>query len=279
MIKKLLIAIFFIILVACDNPNQQKEASKSFTSSKDLFLADYIAAADSMAVFSCGYPEPTFASRLKKDFDEFAEALTFKEKQECHGICWDKQWPAYYVELYRNGTPIDTTKIYATVSKQGFKKNGYNYYLADTSKVKVFFESRKIQKLPWGCRQMHWPKEDCGITCRSIEISDMQLQDSTGQTLSDSVYQEFAERVKQKLLFFYAQFSVQQKIHLDLDCEIEMALNNLFVSNISVKATPKIDSFEKHITNDWEIICDECSKEMRSIKFKMKFRDPLSAMN
>jgi hypothetical protein len=51
MIKKLLFATFLIILAACDNPNQLKEASKNFTPSKDLLLADYIAAADSMAVF------------------------------------------------------------------------------------------------------------------------------------------------------------------------------------------------------------------------------------
>lgn len=270
--KKLLFAAFFIVLAACDNANQLKEASKDFTPSKDLLLADYIAAADSMAVFSCGDPEPTFASRLKKDFDEFAEATSFKEKQECRGICWDKQWPAYYVELYRNGTPIDTTEIYATVSKHGFKKNGYNYYFADTSKAKVFFESRKIQRIPWGCRYMHWPKEDCGIPCCSIGIEDVQLYDTTGQSLSDTVYQEFANRVKQKFLLSYAQFSVQQKIHLDIDCEIEMTVNNQFVSHFSIKSTPKIDDFEKHITENWEVVCDECNKEMRSVKFKMKFK-------
>ena len=129
MIKKFLIATFLFILAACDNPNQLKEASSFFTPSKDLLLADYIAAADSMAVFSCE-SEPSFASHLKKDFDEFTEAMAFKEKQECRGICWDKQWVSYYVELYRNGTPIDTTRIYATYSRQGYNKNGYNYYFA-----------------------------------------------------------------------------------------------------------------------------------------------------
>ncbi len=279
MIKNLLIAIFFIILVACDNSNQQKEACNNFTQSKDLLLADYITAADSIAVFSCGNPKPIFSSHLKKDFNEFAEAMAFKEKQECRGICWDKQWPAYYVELYRNGTPIDTTKVYTTDSKQGYKKNGYNYYFADTSKVKEFFESRKIKRIPWGCQQMHWPKEDCGISCRSIEIADIQLYDSTGQSLSDTVYHKFAEQVKQKYLLFYAQFSVQQKIHLDIDCEIEMTLNNQFVSHFLIKSTPKTDSFEKHITDDWGIVCDECSREMHSVKFKIKFRDSQSAKN
>ena len=50
------------------------------------------------------------------------------------------------------------------------------------------------------------------------------------------------------------------------------AVNNQFVSHFSIKSTPQIDSFEKHITENWEVICDECNKEMRSVKFKMKFK-------
>ncbi|WP_173383329.1 hypothetical protein [Fibrobacter succinogenes] len=278
MIKKLLFAVFITILAACDNPNQLKEASRVFTPSKDLLLADYIAAADSMAVFSCE-SEPSFASHLKKDFDEFTEAMAFKEKQECRGICWDKQWVSYYVELYRNGTPIDTTRIYATYSRQGYNKNGYNYYFADTSKIEDFFKSRKIPRVPGGCRLTHWPKEDCGIHCRSIEITDMQLKDSTGQSLSDSVYHEFTEKIKKKYLLYYAQFSVQQKIHLDIDYEIEIKVNNQFVSHSSIKSTPKANRIDNRITDDWDYICDYCNKDMRSVKFKMKFRDPLSPKN
>lgn len=196
-LSTLFLATSIIALSACDNANQLKEACKDFDPSKDLRLADYIAAADSMAAFSClpETPSPlmdtmTFASKnsaplmspkftkkkkmveaklspyvvfesnLKKDFDDFAAAMVTEKEEQC-GICFDKQWTAYYVELYRNGKPIDSTHIEATGRSQGFVKTQQStrkriaYYFANTAKVSQFFKSRNIPKMPWGC----WPEK------------------------------------------------------------------------------------------------------------------------
>ena len=160
---KYLIGLSILAICACDDPNQLKQARKDFSPSKDLLLTDYIAAADSMAFFSCTEnfsgndtyntsAYVVFQSRLKKDFDDFALAMSYKEKTKRMGIYFDKQWSAYYVELYRFGKLIDKTDIYARYSEQGFIKNGYVYYFSDNAKVANFFYSRYIPKMPWGCR-------------------------------------------------------------------------------------------------------------------------------
>ncbi len=165
---KCLVMATFIALCGCSDPNEQKTASKDFIPSQNLLLEDYIAAADSMAFFSCTESTPlleeqassplpfaVYQTRLKRDFDDFAKAMKYKETERAKsgGKYFDRQWTAYYVELYREGKPIDSTEIYATHKTQGFRKNGYIYYFADNDKVAEFFESRNIKKMPWGC----WP--------------------------------------------------------------------------------------------------------------------------
>ena len=165
---KCLVMAAFVALCGCSDPNELKTASKDFTPSNDLRLEDYIAAADSMAFFTCTESTPlleeqassplpfaVYQTRLKKDFNDLSKALKHKETKRAKGggKYFDKQWTAYYVELYREGKPIDTTHIYATGATQGFRKNGYIYYFADNKKVAEFFESRNIKKMPWGC----WP--------------------------------------------------------------------------------------------------------------------------
>lgn len=165
---KCLVTAAFIALCGCSDPNELKTASKDFIPSQNLLLEDYIAAADSMAFFSCTESTPlldeqastplafaVYQTRLKRDFDDLTKALEYKETERAKGggKYFDKQWSAYYVELYRHGKPIDTTEIYATHKTQGFRKNGYIYYFADNAKVAEFFESRNIKKMPWGC----WP--------------------------------------------------------------------------------------------------------------------------
>jgi hypothetical protein len=163
---KCLVMATFVALCGCSDPNELKTASRDFTPSNDLRLEDYIAAADSMAFFTCTESTPlldeqassllafaVYQTRLKRDFDDLTKALEYKDRKKRSGIHFDKQWSAYYVELYRQGKPIDSTKIYATHKTQGFTKNGYVYYFADNDKVAEFFESRNIKKMPWGC----WP--------------------------------------------------------------------------------------------------------------------------
>ena len=165
---KCLVMATFIALCGCSDPNELKTASRDFTPSNDLRLEDYIAAADSMAFFTCTESTPlldeqassplafaVYQTRLKRDFDDFAKAMKYKETERAKsgGKYFDRQWTAYYVELYRQGKPIDSTEIYATHKTQGFRKNGYIYYFADNDKVAEFFESRNIKKMPWGC----WP--------------------------------------------------------------------------------------------------------------------------
>lgn len=164
---KCLVMATFVALCGCSDPNEQKTASKDFTPSQNLLLEDYIAAADSMAFFTCTESTPlleeqassplpfaVYQTRLKRDFDDFAKAMKYKEREiGVGGIYFDKQWTAYYVELYREGKPIDTTHIYATGATQGFFTNGYVHYFADNKKVAEFFESRNIKKMPWEC----WP--------------------------------------------------------------------------------------------------------------------------
>jgi hypothetical protein len=164
---KCLVMATFVALCGCSDPNEQKTASKDFTNSIKLRLEDYIDAADSMAFFTCTESTPlldeqastllpfaVYQTRLKRDFNDFAKAMKYKEREiEVGGIYFDKQWTAYYVELYREGKPIDTTHIYATGATQGFSTNGYVHYFADNKKVAEFFESRNIKKMPWGC----WP--------------------------------------------------------------------------------------------------------------------------
>ena len=161
---KCLVMAAFVALCGCSDPNELKTASKDFTPSQDLLLEDYIAAADSMAFFSCDEATPLpegqafnplafsiFQTRLKRDFDDLTEALKYSEREKKSGIHFDKQWTAYYVELYRDGKPIDTTRINATFKTQGYIKNGYVYYFADKDRVAEFFESRNIRRMPWGC--------------------------------------------------------------------------------------------------------------------------------
>ncbi len=164
---KSLVMATFVALCGCSDPNELKTASRDFTPSNDLRLEDYIAAADSMAFFTCTESTPlleeqastplpfaVYQTRLKRDFNDFAKAMKYKEREiGVGGIYFDKQWTAYYVELYREGKPIDTTHIYATGATQGFSTNGYVHYFADNKKVAEFFESRNIKKMPWGC----WP--------------------------------------------------------------------------------------------------------------------------
>lgn len=165
---KCLVMVAFVALCGCSDPNELKTASKDFTPSQNLLLEDYIAAADSMAFFTCSESTPlleeqassplpfaVYQTRLKKDFNDLSKALKHKETKRAKGggKYFDRQWTAYYVELYRQGKPIDSTKIYATHKTQGFRKNGYIYYFADNAKVAEFFESRNIKKMPWGC----WP--------------------------------------------------------------------------------------------------------------------------
>ena len=164
---KCLVMATFVALCGCSDPNELKTASRDFTDSIKLRLEDYIDAADSMAFFTCTESTPlldeqassplafaVYQTRLKRDFDDFAKAMKYKEREIwAGGIHFDKQWTAYYVELYRQGKPIDTTNINATFETQGFRKNGYIYYFADNDKVAEFFESRNIKKMPWGC----WP--------------------------------------------------------------------------------------------------------------------------
>lgn len=164
---KCLVMATFVALCGCSDPNEQKTASKDFTNSIKLRLEDYIDAADSMAFFTCTESTPlleeqastplpfaVYQTRLKRDFNDFAKAMKYKEREiGVGGIYFDKQWTAYYVELYREGKPIDTTHIYATGATQGFSTNGYVHYFADNKKVAEFFESRNIKKMPWGC----WP--------------------------------------------------------------------------------------------------------------------------
>ena len=163
---KCLVMAAFVTLCGCSDPNELKTASRDFTPSNDLRLEDYIAAADSMVFFTCTESTPlldeqassplafaVYQTRLKRDFDDLTNALEYKDRKKRSGIHFDKQWSAYYVELYRQGKPIDSTKIYATHKTQGFTKNGYVYYFADNAKVAEFFESRNIKKMPWGC----WP--------------------------------------------------------------------------------------------------------------------------
>lgn len=165
---KCLVMATFIALCGCNDPNELKTASKDFIPSQNLLLEDYIDAADSMAFFTCTESTPlleeqassplpfaVYQTRLKRDFDDFAKAMKYKETERAKsgGKYFDRQWTAYYVELYRQGKPIDSTEIYATHKTQGFRKNGYIYYFADNDKVAEFFESRNIKKMPWGC----WP--------------------------------------------------------------------------------------------------------------------------
>lgn len=164
---KCLVMAIFVALCGCSDPNELKTARRDFTPSNDLRLEDYIAAADSMAFFTCTESTPlldeqassplafaVYQTRLKRDFNDFAKAMKYKEREiGVGGIYFDKQWTAYYVELYREGKPIDTTHIYATGATQGFSTNGYVHYFADNKKVAEFFESRNIKKMPWGC----WP--------------------------------------------------------------------------------------------------------------------------
>lgn len=164
---KCLVMAAFVTLCGCSDPNELKTASRDFTDSIKLRLEDYIDAADSMAFFTCTESTPlldeqastplpfaVYQTRLKRDFNDFAKAMKYKEREiGVGGIYFDKQWTAYYVELYREGKPIDTTHIYATGATQGFSTNGYVHYFADNKKVAEFFESRNIKKMPWGC----WP--------------------------------------------------------------------------------------------------------------------------
>lgn len=164
---KCLVMATFVALCGCSDPNELKTASRDFTDSIKLRLEDYIDAADSMAFFTCTESTPlleeqassplpfaVYQTRLKRDFDDFAKAMKYKEREiGVGGIYFDKQWTAYYVELYREGKPIDTTHIYATGATQGFSTNGYVHYFADNKKVAEFFEFRNIKKMPWGC----WP--------------------------------------------------------------------------------------------------------------------------
>jgi hypothetical protein len=164
---KCLVMATFVALCGCSDPNELKTASRDFTDSIKLRLEDYIDAADSMAFFTCTESTPlleeqassplpfaVYQTRLKRDFDDFAKAMKYKEREIwAGGIYFDKQWTAYYVELYRQGKPIDTTNINATFETQGLRKNGYIYYFADNDKVAEFFESRNIKKMTWGC----WP--------------------------------------------------------------------------------------------------------------------------
>lgn len=164
---KCLVMATFVALCGCSDPNELKTASRDFTPSIKLHLEDYIDAADSMAFFTCTESTPlldeqastplpfaVYQTRLKRDFNDFAKAMKYKEREiGVGGIYFDKQWTAYYVELYREGKPIDTTHIYATGATQGFSTNGYVHYFADNKKVAEFFESRNIKKMPWGC----WP--------------------------------------------------------------------------------------------------------------------------
>lgn len=164
---KCLVMAAFVTLCGCSDPNELKTASRDFTDSIKLRLEDYIDAADSMAFFTCTESTPlldeqastplpfaVYQTRLKRDFNDFAKAMKYKEREiGVGGKYFDRQWTAYYVELYRQGKPIDSTEIYATHKTQGFRKNGYIYYFADNDKVAEFFESRNIKKMPWGC----WP--------------------------------------------------------------------------------------------------------------------------
>ncbi len=165
---KCLVMTAVVALCGCSDPNELKTASKDFTPSIKLRLEDYIDAADSMAFFTCTEGTPlldeqastplpfaVYQTRLKRDFDDLMKAIKYKEKERAQGggKYFDKQWSAYYVELYRDGNPIDSTEFYATHKTQGFINNGYIYYFADNKKVAEFFKSRNIKKMPWGC----WP--------------------------------------------------------------------------------------------------------------------------
>lgn len=160
-------------------PYQSKTDLRSQPGDRDVKatsspLAHYIAQADSMVVISC-YPEtpiPLFKddSHLKrkkrlhpkltsyvayttnkqKDLDELADAVAYNTMEPCDGICFDKQWSAYYVELFKNGELIDNTHFY-TVANTGYNKSGFNFYFVDVEKVHEFFNSRNVFPMPRGC--------------------------------------------------------------------------------------------------------------------------------
>ena len=93
-LKCFVIAIF-VTLCGCSDPNELKTASKDFTPSQNLLLEDYIAAADSMAFFTCTESTPlleeqassplpfaVYQTRLKKDFNDLTKALEYKDRKK-----------------------------------------------------------------------------------------------------------------------------------------------------------------------------------------------------
>lgn len=91
-----------------------------------------------------------FSTNNKKVLDDFADATAFRETEECRGICFDKMWSSYYVELFKNGEFIDGTHLYTGAAK-GYNKNGFNYYFDNVQKVHQFFNDRNIYPMPTWC--------------------------------------------------------------------------------------------------------------------------------
>ena len=91
-----------------------------------------------------------YTSNKQNDLEMFADAVVFNESEYCDGICFDKQWSSYYVELYKNGKFIDGTHFFTGPAK-GYNKDGFNYYFANVAKVHEFFNTRNVFPMPWGC--------------------------------------------------------------------------------------------------------------------------------
>lgn len=278
---KILLGVLIGIFIGCDNANQLKEAGRDFNASKDLQFADFIDAADSMAFFNCESNKPLFASRLKKDFDELVEALSFDEKKECRGICFDKQWPSYYLELYRNGEPIDSTFIFAAHKIKGYTKiqrlgkKRYSYYIADSLKLRGFFESRHITKLPFDCKaDKRWPRGDCGLLCRPVEASDIQITDSNGVSVSDSSVLALVNEIKRAAHFKYARYSADSNKHFDLESLVEMRIVKDFIVDFSFTSNPKIEFIDFFMKDRFEFGgCFGCSDGTKLVKVKLSFKD------
>lgn len=298
-VYKLLIVAVIVLLVGCDNLDKKKVARKNFDPSKDLSLSDHLSAADSMAVFSClmkdtsqlietafnVIAEPVFESRLKRDFDELTDALTIKDEKECNScIAFDKQWVSYHVELYRNGLPIDSIRIYALCSKPGYRKNNHIYHFADSLKVRNFFESRHIQRMPYQCKADLRPQPgDCGFSCRYALLKEIQVLDIEGNALPGILVTHFADSLKKEALKSYVRYSASHNQHMNVDAVFEMSFGSSFMSPQELSSqrfqtTPEVMEMT-HDIYDFIFSCDQNNcfgferGKIKSVTIKMALRD------
>lgn len=284
LISALLLAVVFALLAGCDKPEPLKEASVDFDPDKNLQLDDFINAADSMAFFNCESNEPIFSSRLKKDFDELTAALTYWEKRECGHFYFVKESPSYYLELYRKGEPIDSTNILAASEEKGYKKTErlskrkFMYYIGDSLKLNAFFESRHIPRLSVGCdASKRWPKGDCGLSCRPVETSDIQIMDSKGNVVSDSSVLALIDEIKKEIQIRYARYIADSNKHFDMDVLMAIQIFNGYITHFLFASAPqivKISDIVKEYKRTWT--CPSCGKGIRFVRIKLSLKDKSS---